>query len=131
MRFVPLALLAALTASPVAAQPLRIPAGETWVFSIEQGQPAKARKADANARLARGEVKVTVLVLMGTTLTASSNNPDAYTFKAELIGANGKAIPARTCTLPARSRPVLENWPQKARAVRVSDFKPAADPGAC
>jgi hypothetical protein len=68
---------------------------------------------------------------MGTALTASSNNPDAYTFKAELIGANGKAVPARTCTLPPRQRPVLESWPQKATAVRVSDFKPAVDAGAC
>ena len=131
MRFASLALLALLAASPVAARPLTIPAGETWIFSLDQGQPKKARKADAEAKLARGEVKVTVLIMMGTTMTASSNNPDAYTFKAELIGANGKAVPARTCTLPARGRPVLESWPQKARAVRISDFRPAADPGAC
>jgi hypothetical protein len=131
MRFASLALLALLAASPAAAQPLTIPAGETWIFSLDRGQPANARKADAKAKLARGEVKVTVLIMMGTTMTASSNNPDAYTFKAELIGANGKAIPARTCTLPARGRPVLESWPQRAQAVRIRDFKPAVDPGAC
>ena len=131
MRFASLALLALLAASPLAAQPLTIPAGETWIFSLDRGQPAKARKAGASDRLARGEVKVTVLIMMGTTMTASSNNADAYTFKAELIGANGKAIPARTCTLPARGKPVLESWSQKAMAVRVGDFKPAIDPGAC
>jgi hypothetical protein len=131
MRLASLACLVLIAASPIAAQPLTIPAGETWIFTIDLGQPTKARKADAKAKLARGEVKVTVLLMMGTIMTASSNNPDAYTFKAELIGANGKAIPARTCTLPARGRPVLESWPQKAKAVRVHDFKPAADPGAC
>ena len=131
MRFASLALLALLAASPLAAQPLTIPAGETWIFSLDRGQPANARKAGASDRLARGEVKVTVLIMMGTTMTASSNNADAYTFKAELIGANGKAIPARTCTLPARGRPVLESWSQTAMAVRVGDFKPAIDPGAC
>ena len=55
----------------------------------------------------------------------------AITFKAELIGGNGRVMQARTCTLPARGRPVLESWPQKAKAVRVGDFKPAVDPGAC
>lgn len=125
------AALVLLAAAPVAAQPLTIPAGETWIFSIANNQPAKARKVASSAKPARGEVKVTVLNLMGTTMTASSNNPDAYVFHAELVGAGGKAIPARTCTLPARNRPVLESWPQKASAIRIGDFKPAVDPGAC
>ena len=131
MRFALFPLLALLAASPVAAQPLTVPAGETWIFSLQDGQPANARKADPKSEPKRGEIKVTVLTLMGTTMTATSNNPDPYTFKAELVGANGKAVPARTCTLPARRRPVLESWSQKARAVRVIDFKPPADPGAC
>ena len=131
MRFAFLAILALLAAAPVEAKPLTIPAGETWLFTIANGQPAKARKADTSAKPARGEVKVTVLALMGTTMTASSNSPEAYVFSAELVGANGKAVPARTCTLPPRGRPVLESWPQKAKAVRVSNFKPAADLGAC
>jgi len=126
-----LVMFALLTASPVLAKPLTIPAGETWVFTIADGQPANARKADPSSKPARGEVKITVLALMGTTMTASSNNPDAYVFRAELVGANGKLAPARTCTLPPRGRPVLESWVQKARAVRVSNFRPAADPGAC
>ena len=131
MRIASLALLALLGAAPVVAQPLTIPAGETWIFSLADGQPTKARKTNPNAKPSRGEIKVTVLTMMGTTLTASSNIPDAYTFRAELVGANGKAAPARTCTLPPSGRPVLESWPQKAIAVRVGDFKPAADPGAC
>ena len=131
MRLAFLALPTLVAATPLTAQPLAIPAGESWIFSIEKGEPTKARKADAKAQPKRGEVKITVLTLMGTTMTASSNNPDPYTFKAELVGVGGKAVPARTCTLPARGRPVLESWPQKARAVRVSDFKPSVDPGAC
>jgi hypothetical protein len=131
MRLASLALIVLLAATPVTAKPLTISTGETWIFSIANGQPANARKVDASSKPARGEVKVTVFSLMGTTMTASSNIPDAYTFRAELIGAGGRRAPVRTCTLPPRGRPVLETWPQKAKAVRVGDFKPAADPGAC
>lgn len=131
MRFAMLVLPTLIAASPLTAQPLAIPAGETWIFALDKGQPTKARKADAKAEPKHGEVKVTVLTMMGTTMTASSNYPEPYTFKAELVGVSGEAVPARTCTLPARGRPVLENWLQKARAVRVSDFKAAVDPGAC
>jgi hypothetical protein len=131
MHFAALASLALFAAAPVAAQPLTVPAGETWIFSLQQGQPTKAHKADPSAKLARGEIKVSVLTLMGTTMTATSNGPDAYKFRAELIGPNGNAVPARTCTLPSGGRPALESWPQKATAVRVSDFRPAVDPGSC
>ena len=130
MRFAFLALAAFLSA-PALAQSLTIPSGETRIFTLAHGQPTNARKADAKAKPRRGEIKVSVLTMMGTTMTVTSNNPDAYTFKAELVGTTGKAVPARTCQLPAKGSPVLENWPQKATAVRVSDFKPSVDPGAC
>jgi hypothetical protein len=68
--------------------------------------------------------------MMGTTMTITSNNKQAYTYKAELIGAD-KAVPIRSCTLPANSRLSFENWPQKAAAVRLSDFKVATKDGAC
>ena len=62
--------------------------------------------------------------MMGTTMTVTNNSPIAYTYRAELI-AGGKAQVARSCTLPANGRPVFEHWPQKADAVRISDFKVA------
>ena len=68
MRFAFLALAAFLSA-PALAQPLTIPSGETRIFTLAHGQPANARKADAKARPGRGEIKVFVLTMMGTTMT--------------------------------------------------------------
>jgi len=106
-----------LAATPVTAKPLTVRTGETWIFSIANGQPAKPRKVDASAKPAPGQVVVTVKSMMGTTMTITSNNRQAYTYKAELIGADN-VVPTRSCTLPANSRLSFENWPQKATAVR-------------
>jgi hypothetical protein len=121
-----------LAASPIAAKPasLTVKTGETWVFSIQGGQPVRARKVDPSVRLLRGQVLVTVRSMMGTTMTISSNNPVGYTYKAELIGA-GKRIADRACTLPAERRVSFEHWPQTAEAVRLSNFQPAPDGGNC
>ena len=118
-----LALIA--IAVPVSADPLIVKTGETWLFSLDHGDPVRAHKADASARPAKGEVKIAVRALFGTTMTISNNSPQGYTFKAELIGADGKAVTARTCTLPPKNQPALESWPQKAVAVRIGSFKPA------
>lgn len=130
IRLIGLALL--LAAGSVQARPagLTVRTGETWVFSVAGGQPAKARKTSADAKPAAGQIVVTVRSMMGTTMTITSNNKQAYTYKAELIGA-GKGVPARSCTLPANARMSFENWPQKAKAVRLSNFKAAAKGGAC
>ena len=115
----------ALGASPALAQPLTVPTGETWLFTLEHGEPAHARKVDGTAKPLRGEIKVSVRSLFGTMMTISSNNAKGYTFQARLVDADGKLVTARTCTLPPGNQPALENWPQKATAVRISDFKPA------
>ena len=49
MRIASLACLVLIAASPVSAKPLTVRMGETWVFSVANGQPAKARKTDAKA----------------------------------------------------------------------------------
>ena len=125
--FLPLLFLAA---PPSLAQGLTIKSGETWIFRIADGRPAKARKVPAQSKPRTGEVLVTVKSMMGTTMTISSNNRQAYTYKAELVGAE-KVVPTRSCTLPANNRLSFENWPQKAVAVRLSDFKVATKDGAC
>jgi hypothetical protein len=125
-----LALLLAAGPVPAKAAGLTVKTGETWVFSLSNGQPAKARKVGPSAKPAPGQVLVTVKPMMGTTMTITSNNKQAYTYKAVLIGA-AKAVPARSCTLPANNRLSFENWPQKATAVRLSDFKVATKDGAC
>ncbi|HET9336973.1 MAG TPA: hypothetical protein VFO12_11285 [Sphingomicrobium sp.] len=125
-----LLLTAVLTASPALAQGLTVRTGETWSFRIANGQPVKARKVAAQSRPKSGEVVVTVRSMMGTTMTIISNNRQAYTYKAELIGAE-KAVATRSCTLPANARMSFENWPQTAKAVRLSQFKVATKDGAC
>ena len=109
----------------LAALALTVQTGETWLFSIDHGEPVHARKVDAAAKPASGEVKIAVRALFGTNMTITNNGPQGYTFQAQLIGRNGKAVTARTCTLPPGNQPTLESWPEKAAAVRIGDFKPA------
>ena len=119
-----------LAASPLAAKPLTVKTGESWVFSLYRGEPVRAHQANPQAKPARGQVMVTVTSMMGTTMTISSNNPVAYTYQAELIGT-GKAVPARSCTLPANGRLSFEHWPQKANAVSLTQFRIADKEGSC
>jgi hypothetical protein len=109
----------------LAALALTVQTGETWLFSIDRGEPARARKVDAAAKPASGEIKVAVRALFGTTMTITNNSPQGYTFQAQLIGPDGKTVTARTCTLPPGNQPTLESWPQKAAAVRIGNFRPA------
>jgi len=118
-------LLLALALAAATPAPLTVPVGENWIFVIDHGQPAHARKVAEKAKPAKGQVKISVRALFGTMMTVTNNSRTGYTFKAELIGADGKAAPARTCTLPPGNQPTLESWPQKAAAVRIGDFKPA------
>ena len=127
-----LALLAMLTASPALAEPkgLTVRPNETWLFSISRGHPVRARRAKPTAQPAEGQILVTVRTMMGTTMTVTSNNPRPYTYTAELIGG-AKAVATRSCTLPADGRLSFENWPQKAEAIRLSNFRPAKRDGSC
>lgn len=126
MRIALYALALCATYVPASAEPLMVRAGETWLFTIGKGDPVHARKTEAGALPARGEAKVSVRALFGTMMTISNNSAQGYTFRAELVGADGKAVTARTCTLPPGNQPALENWPQKASAIRIGSFKPAS-----
>jgi len=129
-RSIALALLLAASPLPAKTPGLTVKAGESWVFAIQGGQPAKARKVAPSAKPGPGQVLVTLRPMMGTTMTITSNNRQAYTYSAELLGA-GKATSIRSCTLPADNRLSFENWPQKATAVRLSNFKVVTKAGAC
>ena len=125
-------LAALLLLAPVAAQakPLTVKVGESWAFQIKSGDPVKARKVASTAKPAKGEIMVTVKSFLGTMLTAVNATGRGWSFRAELING-GKASPARTCTLPASSAPIMEQWQGKqAQAVRLSKFVPA-DGGNC
>jgi|GraSoiStandDraft_4_1057263.scaffolds.fasta_scaffold616558_2 hypothetical protein len=125
-------LFALLAATPLSAKApaLTVRTGESWLFSIKGGQPTLAKKVAAAAKPGPGQVLVTVRSMMGTTMTITNNNRQAYTYKAELIGTD-KPVPTRSCTLPADNRLSFENWPQKATAVRLSNFKQAKRDGTC
>jgi hypothetical protein len=117
----PLLLAAALAAS-LSAQP-----GESWLFRIANGQPTAAHRVAPNATPAGGEIRLTVKRMLGTTVTMLNNSPQAYTYRATLVGADGKTIVAKSCVLPAHNRLAMESWPQVAVAVRVDSFKPTRE----
>ena len=125
-----IAALLLIAATPAQAAGLTVRTGETWLFTIKGGEPAQARKVTPSAKIAKGQIKVSVRPILGTAMTVTNNSPIAYTFRAELI-SGGKATVARSCTLPAKARPVFEQWEQKADAVRISDFKVAGVDGRC
>ena len=112
------------------ATALTIRPGESWVFTIKNGQPTNAQKVPATAKPPTGQVTVSVRALFGTTMVATNNSSTSYTFNAELITGK-KAVAARTCTLPGGAKPTLEQWDQKADAVRISNFQAAGDEGRC
>ena len=119
-----------LAAAPAQAAPLTVRTGETWVFSVKDGQPASARKVASSAKPARGQIMVAVRAMMGTTMIVTNNSPVAYTFRAELL-RDGKSVAARPCTLPAGGKPIFEQWKEKADAVRIGAFKVSKADGLC
>jgi hypothetical protein len=125
-----IAALLLIAAAPAQAGGLTVPMGETWLFTIKDGEPAQARKVTPSAKIGKRQIKVAVRPILGTAMTVTNNSPIAYTFRAELI-SGGRATVARACTLPANARPVFEQWEQKADAVRISDFKAAGSDGHC
>ncbi|QNP42309.1 hypothetical protein H9L15_08105 [Sphingomonas daechungensis] len=124
------ALSLLLAASPAQATGLTVKMGETWLFTLKNGEPANARKVPASATIPKGQIKVAVRAMLGTGMTITNNSPIAYTFRAELI-SGGKATLARSCTLPSKARPAFEQWPQKADAIRIGAFKVADEDGHC
>ena len=125
-----IAALLLIAAAPAQAAGLTVRTGETWLFTIKDGEPAQARKVTPSAKIGKRQIKVSVRSILGTAMTVTNNSPIAYTFRAELI-SGGKATVARSCTLPAKARPVFEQWEQKADAVRISEFKVAGAGGRC
>jgi len=125
-----LAWLLLAVAAPAQTAGLTVKTGETWFFSVKSGEPANARRVAPSAKIPKGQIKVAVRPLMGTSMVVTNNSPIAYTFRAELL-SGGKASVGRSCTLPANARPAFEQWQEKAEAVRISGFKAATADGRC
>ena len=131
MRSAFLVFLALLAAPPLSAKPLTVHMGETWVFAVANGQPSKPRKVDGKVEPARGEMKVTLQPMMGTTMTVSNNSKFDYAYRATLVLPDGKTGPAKSCAVPANGRLAIEHWPNRVSAVRLSDFKRAPAGSLC
>ena len=130
MRLIIASLALLETAAAAHPAPLTIRTGESWVFTVQKGEPANARKVDAQAKPAKGELMVTLRALFGTNMIMTNNSSTPYTYRAELF-VGGKPSAARTCALPANAEPTLEQWPQKADAIRIGSFKPTGPGGHC
>ena len=130
MRVAAFALLL-LASAPVAAKPLTVRMGETWIFTVANGQPATARKVHAKALPKPGEMKVSLSSLMGTTMTVSNNSRFDYAYRATLILPGGNAGASKSCAVPANGRLAMEHWKQHVTAVRLSDFRVARKDGSC
>ena len=119
-----------IAAVPAQAAGLTVKTGETFLFKVRNGEPAEARKVTSSAKIAKGQIKVSVSALSGTAMIVTNNSSIAYNFRAELM-SGGKATVGRSCTLPPNARPTFEQWEQKAEAVRISAFKVADANGRC
>ena len=104
-----LALSILLAASPVSAKGLTVRMGETWVFAIDRGQPARARKVAATASPSPNQIKVSVQPMMGTTMTVTNNSKFDYAYRALLVMPGGKQGASKACAVPARGRMAMEH----------------------
>ena len=125
------ALSMLLAAAPVSAKGLTVRTGETWVFSVERGQPSRARKVAATTAPAPNQIKVSVQPLMGTTMTVTNNSKYDYAYRALLVMPGGKTGASKSCAVPAHGRLAMEHWPKPVAAVRISDFKRAPAGSLC
>ena len=124
------AALLFLASATVSTAPLTVKSGESWTFSVRNGDPINARKVAGTAKPGKGQIMVSVRRLMGTSMIVTNNSGTAYIFRAELL-KGGKAITCKSCTLPAKPDPIFEQWKDVADAVRLSQFKPAPKDGSC
>jgi hypothetical protein len=117
-----------VTGSPAFADPqgLVVKSGETWVFHLENGQPAGAHLVADNAKIAPGELMVTMKAENGTMLTVTNNTDKFLNYHATMV-AGAREKPTSVCTLMSNGRMGFENWPYSIRAIRLSDFEPAAE----
>ena len=82
-----------LAAAPAQAAPLTVKPGETWVFSVKDGQPASARKVASSAKPAKGQIVVAVRAMMGTTMIVTNRSRWFSIVRAAMIPGTAQAYP--------------------------------------
>jgi hypothetical protein len=125
-----LALLSLLAAVPAAPAPLAVRMGESWVFSVRDGEPVNARKVGNTATPAHNQIRVSLQPMMGTTMTVTNNSPHDYAYRATLV-VDGKPAEAKSCAVPANGRLAIEHWPKPVSAVILSHFRAAPAGSLC
>lgn len=114
--------------APQALPGLTILMGETWIFHIENGQPAGARRAGPDEKPASGEFKATLDRSGGATMIVTNNSGEWYNYRAFITAKPGhKGNRTSVCTLMPGGRQVFENWPEPFAAIRIADFAEAPD----
>lgn len=121
-------LLALGLAAPAVAQDaplagLTVKLGESWIFKVQDGQPAEARMATAGEQPGEGEILVTLADQKGRLMKMINNSPTPYNYRAFITSKPGKAGKRTSvCTLMSNRRAALENWSDRFPAIRIADF---------
>ena len=125
------ALILAAFAAPLSAKPLTVRMGETWVFAVRAGASVDARKVAATTAPSRGQFKVSLQPMLGSTMTVTNNSRFDYAYRATLVLQNGRPGAAKSCAVPANGRVAIEHWSRPVVAVRLDRFKPAPAGSLC
>lgn len=131
IRLMGIALLLAASAAAADSPGLTVKTGESWIFSVEGGQPVQMRKVVGNTKLARGQMRVTLRPLMGTTMIITNNSNYDYAYRATLVLPDGNNGATKSCAVPANGKLAIEHWPRPVAAVHLSDFKRAPAGSLC
>jgi hypothetical protein len=100
--------------------------GETWIFSLANGQPANAHAAPPGSKPGPNELMVSLKPQIGSTMIVTNNTDRFLNYRATIIAPNGER-PTSVCTLMSGGRAGFENWHGNIAAIRLSDFSPAED----
>ena len=125
------ALILVALAAPLSAKPLTVRSGETWLFEVRGGEPVAARKVAPAVKPARGQFKVSLQPMLGSTMTMTNNSRFDYAYRATLVLPSGKPGLAKSCAVPANGRVAIEQWTKAVAAVRLDRFKPAPAGSLC
>jgi hypothetical protein len=129
-RLAPALIIAAL-AAPLAAKPLTVRMGETWLFAVRGGLPVDARKVAGKTAPGPGQFKVSLQPMLGSTMMMTNNSRFDYAYRATLVLPTDKPGAAKSCAVPANGRVAIEQWTMPIAAVRLDRFKPAPAGSLC
>jgi hypothetical protein len=118
----------ALVAKEKTLPGLLIKSGETWIFHLENGQPANPRTATEADKPGKDELKVSLSPDPGAMLTITNNTSQFLNYRAFITPKPGKkGTSTSVCTVMSNGRKAFEVWQNAVPAIRLADFTPAQD----